>query len=156
MKAKLVLMVLGALFLLMSLLLFAEKHRMVTRRMGWECTGTSDTGNAKYLHIESAKFWFRDNPHFEERASGPSVCADLKAAGRPDVEMTFDTWGNSLQGLHGYDSVGLTAGGKTITLYESDSGGFHDDEPHFGNFSSSEDMKLHPDKYRSPVDTFRR
>jgi hypothetical protein len=124
--------------------------------MGWQCTGVFDTGNARYPHVESAKFWFRDNPHFEERASGPRLCADLVEAGKSDVAMTFDTWGSPFMGLHGYNTVGLAASGKTIALYGGESGGFHDDEPQKLPFSSVEDKKLHPNKYKFPVDTFRR
>ena len=54
-----------------------DQHRTITRPMGWKCVTVEDTGNVQYPYVEVAAFWFRDNPHFEERASGPGLCADL-------------------------------------------------------------------------------
>jgi hypothetical protein len=130
-----------------------DEHRVVICRMGWECIGVEDTIYPQYPHIESAKFWYRDNPRFEERASGPKLCLDLKASGASDVEMTFDAWGNRFQGLHGYDTTKLTANGKEIVLYGGESGGYHGD-PGYGNFDGVEDKRLHPEKYKFPVDPF--
>jgi hypothetical protein len=155
-RLVMVLPIVGVLVLLVLIWLLYDRHRTVTSRMGWQCAGASDTGNARYPHVETAIFWFRDNPRYHETASGPSLCADLSAAGKPDVDMTFDTWGNAFLGLHGYDTVALAANGKKIVLYGGESGGFHDDEPHYGNFNSDEDKKTHPEKYKFPIDTFRR
>jgi hypothetical protein len=119
----------AAVLLSAAAVLLEDQHRTIIRRMGWKCVSVQDTKYAQYPHVEVAAFWFRDNPHFEERASGPKLCADLQASGVPDVEMTFDTWGNRFWG-------------------------FHDDEPHFGSFSSAEDKKQHPAKYKFPIDTF--
>jgi hypothetical protein len=141
--------------LIAAALLFTDEHRSVTARMGWACVAVEDTGNAQYPHVETAKFWFRDNPRYEERASGPRLCSDLQSSGASDVEMTFDTWGTRLWGLHGYDITMLTANGKRVALYDSWNGGYHGD-PHYGNFNSDEDMKQHPEKYKFPIDTFRR
>lgn len=146
--------VISCLGLIAAASLLTDQHRSITRRMGWKCVGIEDTGNVQYPHVEVAAFWFRDNPHFEERASGPRLCADLRASGASDVEMTFDTWGNRFVGFHGYDTTKLTANGKEIILYDSLSGGFHDDEGHYGSFNSDEDKKLHPEKYKFPIDTF--
>lgn len=140
--------------LVTAFLLLTDEHRSVTARMGWACVAVEDTGNAQYPHVELAKFWFRENPRYEERATGPSLCADLKALGATDVEMTFDTWGNRIWGLHGYDTTKLTADGKEIALYGSESGGYHGD-PSYGNFNSVDDMKQHPEKYKFPIDTFK-
>lgn len=100
-----------------------DQHRTVTRRMGWKCIGVEDTKYPQYPHVEAAAFWFKDNPRYEEQASGPTLCADLKASGVSDVEMTFDTWGNRFIGLHGYNTTRLTANGKGIVIYDSSSGG---------------------------------
>jgi hypothetical protein len=131
-----------------------DQHRPITRCMGWKCVSVADTKYVQYPHVEVAAFWFRDNPHFEEQASGPRLCADLQASGASDVEMTFDTWGNRFWGFHGYDTTKLTANGKDIVFYDSSSGGFHDDEAHYGSFSSAQDKKQHPEKYKFPIDTF--
>ena len=112
--------------------LLVDQHRAITSRMGWKCVSVQDTAYIQYPHAEIAAFWFRDNPHYEEQASGPSLCADLRASKASDVEMTFDTWGNRFWGFHGYDTTKLAANGKQITLFDSSSGGFHDDEPHYG------------------------
>jgi hypothetical protein len=144
----------AAVLLSAAAFLLEDQHRTIIRRMGWKCVSVQDTKYAQYPHVEVAAFWFRDNPHFEERASGPKLCADLQASGVPDVEMTFDTWGNRFWGFHGYDTTKLTANGKEIVIYDSSSGEFHDDEPHFGSFSSAEDKKQHPAKYKFPIDTF--
>jgi hypothetical protein len=151
-----VILVVCSLCLITAVGLLVDQHRTITRRMGWKCVTVEDTRDVQYPHVEVAAFWFRDNPHFEEHASGPRVCADLRASGASDVEMTFDTWGNRFWGFHGYDTTKLTASGKEIVLYDSSSGGFHDDEGHYGSFSSTVDKKLHPEKYKFPIDTFTR
>jgi hypothetical protein len=141
--------------LITAVLLLTDEHRSVTARMGWECVTVEDTGNAQYPHVEEAKFWFRENPRYEERATGPRLCADLQASGASDVEMTFDTWGTRIWGLHGYDTEKLKANGKEIVLYGSESGGYHGDAG-YGSFNSVEDMKQHPEKYKFPIDTFKK
>jgi hypothetical protein len=146
--------VIGCLGLITTAGLLHDQHRTVTRRMGWKCVTVEDKGNVQRPHIEVAAFWFWDNPHFEERAMGPMLCADLQTSGVSDVEMTFDTWGNLFWGFHGYNTTKLTASGKEIVLYDNWSGGFHDDEGHYGSFSYVEDKKQHPEKYKFPVDTF--
>ena len=145
-----------ALGLLSAVGLLVDEHRTVTKQMGWKCVAVEDTELAQYRQVEEAAFWFRDNPRYEERATGPRLCADLQASGATDVEMTFDTWGNRFWGFHGYDTTKLTANGKDIALYDSSSGGFHDDEPHLGTFNSEEDKKQNPKKYKFPIDSFTR
>jgi hypothetical protein len=141
--------------LLLALCFFSDEHRSVTRRMGWLCTGIRDTTDPNFLHVESIKLWFVVNPHYEESASGPSLCADLRALGQPDVVVTFDTWGNKFMGLHGYNTTKISVGTKQLKVYGAESSGFHDDTGHYGNFNSEQDKKLHPEKYRFPLDTFR-
>ena len=121
--------------------------------MGWQCVGTENTGDAKFPHVESIKMWFLENTHFEERASGPSLCSDLTASGRPDVAVTFDVWGTRLNGLHGYDLKSIAVGQKQLRVYGSESGGFHGD-PSYGNYDSEVDRKKHPEVYRFPLDVF--
>lgn len=139
-----------------SLLTFVgcDQHQAVTKQMGWQCTGIADTGNARFPHVEGVKLWFLENPRYEERASGPSLCADLKASGFTDVAVTFDVWGNRIQGLHGYDLTGIAVGSKLLKVYGGESGGFHGD-PHYGDFDSAVDAKKHPEVYRFPIDVFR-
>ncbi len=122
--------------------------------MGWQCTGIIDTGDQKFPHIESVKLWFLENPHYEERASGPSLCADLERFHIPDVTVTFDVWGSRLQGLHGYNLVGITAGSMPLRVFGAESGGFHGD-PTYGNFDGKADAKKRPDVYRFPIDVFK-
>jgi hypothetical protein len=123
--------------------------------MGWRCVQTSDTNQPKYPHIETIDLWFIANPNYREIASGPSLCADLKSSGQPQVTVTFDTWGNRFTGLHGYDTIEMSSGKRQLKIYGTESGGFHDDTPHYGNFDSVQDKKIHPEKYRFPIDTFR-
>ena len=149
-----IVVVIGCICFITAAACLIDQHRPITRRMGWKCVSVADTKYVQYPHVEVAAFWFRDNPHFEEQASGPRLCADLQGSGASDVEMTFDTWGNRFWGFHGYDTTKLTANGKDIVLYDSSSGGFHDDEAHYGSFSSAEDKKQHPEKYKFPIDTF--
>ena len=143
---------LAAGFLLIST--GCDQHLLVTRQMGWQCTMVEDTGNAQFPHVEGVKMWFLENPRYEVRASGPSLCAELKAVGRPEVAATFKVWGNRIEGLHGWDLAGITAGSKTLTLYGSGSGGFHGD-PEYGNFDSKVDQRMHPEVYRFPLEVFR-
>lgn len=131
------------------------RHYSVTRRMGWQCTGIVNTANPKFPHIEDAKFWFIDNPHYEERASGPRLCTELRASHQAEADMTFDVWGNRFIGLKGYDTTGISVRGKQLELYGSESGGFHDPGPFYANFNSYRDQKLHPEKYRFPLDIFK-
>jgi hypothetical protein len=131
-----------------------DQHHSVTKEMGWQCTGTADTGNQTYPHVEGVKLWFLENPRYEERASGPSLCADLNSSGQPTVAVTFDVWGNRMQGLHGYDLTGITLGSKALKLYSSESGGYHGD-PRFGNFDSKADEEKHPEKYRFPLNVYK-
>ena len=132
-----------------------DQHRVVTRRMGWHCIGVRNTADPKLPRVESATFWFYDNPHFEELASGPSLCAALGRVPDANVQMTFDTWGNSRLGLHGYEILKLQVNGTPVMLYGTECGGFHDDEPHVGSFDSREDKRRDPAKYHFPIDTFR-
>jgi hypothetical protein len=69
--------------------------------------------------------------------------------------VTFDTWGNRFVGLHGYDTTAISVGAKRLQIYDTQQGGFHEDDPHYGNFDSEQDKKLHPEKYKFPIDTFR-
>jgi hypothetical protein len=133
-----------------------DEHRIVSRRMGWQCTGITNTSDPRQSHVESAKFWYIENPRYEERESGPTLCTDLEnASSNADVEMVFDTWGNTTLGLHGYDTIKLVINGKSTPLYGGESGGFHDYETHYGNFDGREDKRLHPEKYHFPPNTFR-
>jgi hypothetical protein len=131
-----------------------DEHRSVTKQMGWQCVGVVDTRDKKFPHVEGIKLWFLDNPHYEEHASGPQLCAELAASGRPDVAVTFDVWGNRFNGLHGYNLTTIAVRSKLLTLYGSESGGFHDDTWHYGNFDSKIDQKQHPEVYRFPLDVF--
>jgi hypothetical protein len=123
--------------------------------MGWQCVGVENTTSAKFPHIEAIKMWFLENPRFEERASGPDLCSELKTSGHDTVMATFDVWGTSISGLHGYNMIGLSAGAKQLKLYGSESGGYHDAGPHDGNFDSNADMKRHPELYHFPLDVFK-
>ena len=98
--------------------------------------------------------WFLENSHYEEGASGPSLCAGLQASGRPDVAVTFDVWGNKSMGLHGYNLSSISVGSNELKVYGSSSGGFHG-EPGYGNFDSKADEKQHPEVYRFPLEVFR-
>ena len=131
--------VIGCIGFITAAACLIDQHRTITRRMGWKCVSVADTKYAQYPHVEAA---------------GPRLCANLQGSGASDVEMTFDTWGNRFWGFHGYDTTKLTANGKDIVLYDSSSGGFHDDEAHYGSFSSADDKKQHPEKYKFPIDTF--
>ena len=70
------------------------------------------------------------------------------------MTVTFDVWGNKSGGLHGYDTIEIEAAGKKLQIYGSESGGYHDDTPHFGNFDSEADKRQHPELYHFPLDVF--
>lgn len=122
-----------------------NQHRSLTKQMGWQCIEVLDTGNPKFPHIEGIKMWFREDPHFEERASGPSLCRDLRRSGQADVAVTFDAWGFPGLGLRGYNIVGITIGSMPLTVWGSESGGFHGD-PTYGT--------TRPKMHRFPLDVF--
>ena len=68
---------------------------MVTGVGGFRLISPHSTrADRKFPHVEGVKLWFLENPRFEERASGPSLCADLERSKRRDVAVTFDVWGN--------------------------------------------------------------
>jgi hypothetical protein len=99
--------------------------------------------------------WFLENTHYEERATGPRLCADLEQSGKSAVAATFDVWGNGLQGLHGYNLTSIAIGSRKVEIYEGGGGGFHDDRVHIGNFNSEVDRKEHPDFYHFPLNVFK-
>jgi len=146
--------ILGTGLLLAGCFISDQRHS-VTKEMGWQCTGVTDTKYERFRHVESIKMWFLENPHYEERASGPHLCADLEQSGKPTVAATFAVWGNALQGLHGYDLTSIAIGSRKLEIYEGGGGGFHDDRPHFGNFNSEADKKEHPEFYRFPLEVFK-
>lgn len=143
--------------LLCSALLIAvfwDQHRSVTKRMGWQCVAIADTGNRKFPHMESIKMWFLENPRYEEHASGPHLCADLKATGRTDAAVAFDVWGTRVGGLHGYNMISIAVGSKQLRIYESESGGFHSDRFYGPSDTYEDDRRRHPELYRLPLDVF--
>lgn len=115
--------------LIFGLYYLSDNHYVVSRRMGWQCTGMYRTKNPRFPVVQDVKLWFLDNPHYEERASGPHLCEDLHSAGKPYADVTFDVWGNKLRGLHGYDGVSIEVDGKQFVTFGFESGGFHWDEP---------------------------
>ena len=141
--------------LLLAGCFISDQHRSVTKEMGWQCTGVTDTKDARFRHVESIKMWFLENPHYEERASGPRLCADLWQSAEPTVAATFAVWGNAPQGLHGYDLTSVAIGSRKLEIYEGGGGGFHDDRLHFGNFDSEADKKEHPEFYHFPLEVFK-
>jgi len=141
--------------LLLAGCFIADQHRSVTKEMGWQCTGVTDTKYERFPHVESIKMWFLENTHYEERATGPRLCADLEQSGKPTVAATFDVWGNGLQGLHGYDLTSIAIGSRKVEIYEGGGGGFHDDRVHIGNFNSEVDRKEHPEFDHFPLNVFK-
>ena len=115
--------------------------------------GSVDTGDRKFPHVESIKLWFLDNPRYEERASGPRLCAELTASGLSDAAVTFVVWGNRINGLHGYDLASISVRSKPLALYGSESGGFHDDTPHYGT-STAGSIKSSIRKYTGSLNVF--
>jgi len=104
--------------LLLAGCFIADHHRSVTKEMGWQCTGLTDTKYERFPHLESIKMWFLESAHYEERATGPHLCADLEQSGKPTVAATFDFWGNGLQGLHGYNLTSIDIGSRKVEIYE--------------------------------------
>ena len=121
----------------------SDEHRSVTEQMGWQCVSVQDTKQPKLPPVESITMWFLKNPRYEERASGPHLCADLKAAGQSSVAVTFDVWGNRIKGLHGYTGVRISAGSEPLKIYGIESGGFHDDAAYGGGYNSSQHLGAH-------------
>jgi len=68
------------------------------------------------------------------------------------VSVTFDVWGNKVNGLHGYNGAGMAVGSEQLKTYGFESGGFHDDTVHYGDY----DSKQHPDLDGFPLDVFKR
>jgi hypothetical protein len=86
--------------------------------------------------------WLRvRRSHYEERAPGPQLCAELTVSGKPGVAVAFDVWESRFNGLHGYNLTTICARSKLLILYGGESGGFHDDTPHYGNLGSKIDQK---------------
>ena len=123
--------------------------------MGWECIEQRGTLDRRFPHVESAKFWFIDNPRYEVQVSGPHLCTDLWESGQNSVAATFDVWGNIVLGLHGYYLKDIAAGNRRIEFFEMQSGGYHDPGPHYGDFNSETDRKQHPELYSFPLDIFK-
>jgi hypothetical protein len=125
-----------------------DEHRSVTEQMGWECILVEDTKSPKFPHVEEVELWFVRNPHFEERASGPRLCAELKEAGQTYVAVSFDVWGNRLRGLHGYNGTGVALGPKQLEVYSFGLNSYHTDTAHPSGLA-------YPDIHRFPLEVFR-
>ena len=53
--------------LLLAGCFISDQHRSATKELGWQCTGVTDTKDARFRHVESVKMWFLENPHYRER-----------------------------------------------------------------------------------------
>ena len=77
-----------------------DKHVHVTKEMAWECLpGKTDP---QYPDAEPVIFRYPEAPGFFDMASGRSLCQQLRASGRSTAKVTYDVWGSSFMGLHGY------------------------------------------------------
>lgn len=132
-----------------------DRHRSITKQMAWKCEGAEAMLERNLPRIEVVRLSFRENPRYWVRVSGPHLCADLGAAGQSSISATFDTWGNFIIGLHGYNLSGLNAGSRRIDFHDMESGGYTDATVHHGNFSDVEDSRQHPELYRFPLDVFK-
>ena len=130
-----------------------DDYRTVTEQMVWQCALVEDTKNARFPHVEGVKLWFVKNPHFEETASGPHLCAELKEAGQPYVTVTFEVWGNRFYGLHGYNETGMAVGSRQLVFYVYGAGlsSFHRDVEH----PEDEKRMEYSDIRRFPLEVFK-
>ncbi len=110
-----------------------DRHVTVTKAMTWACDAGFHDPQAPEL--EMLRLRFVENPKYEEDVAGPHLCSAVKG---PVVDATFDVWGNSAMGLHGYNPIALSERGRALPVFGwgGPNEGFHDDEPHWGNYQS--------------------
>lgn len=82
----------------------------VTKKMTWECA--PDRKMPQYPDAQPVRLRFVEDPQFEDVVSGRGLCDQLKGAGKREVDVGFEVWGNCRRGMNGYREV--TVDGKPI------------------------------------------
>lgn len=95
-----------ALICLLGLAVGCQRAIHVTEEMTWKCV-PEEYNPAYYAKPgEYVRFWFVENPHYEELESSKNFCAELRKANRPIVKVEFELWGYR-HNLHGYRFVSV-------------------------------------------------
>jgi hypothetical protein len=77
-----------------------DQHVHVTKEMAWECVPAErDPG---YPDAEPVMFRYAEDPEYFDLKSGRGLCQQLRSSGKSTVAVTYDVWGSSSRGLHGY------------------------------------------------------
>jgi len=77
-----------------------DRHVHVTKEMAWECVPAErDPG---YPDAEPVMFRYSEDPGYFDLASGRGLCEQVRSSGNRTVRVTYDVWGSSSGGLHGY------------------------------------------------------
>jgi hypothetical protein len=115
----------------------ADHHVSMTKRMYCECEIVKDKADPFRPHLEELRLVYHDNPRFEERLAGPSLCADLRRAGQQTADVTFDVWHNWKNGRGGYIIKKIMIGGKRREIFGTMIGGFHPDSRTYVEYTDS-------------------
>jgi hypothetical protein len=76
-------------------------HVFVSKEMTWECAPEHYMPDAP--DAQTVRLRFVEAPEFEEEVSGRGLCDKLKASGKTTVLVGYDTFGNSFDGLVGFN-----------------------------------------------------
>ena len=76
-------------------------HVFVSKEMTWECAPEHYMPDAPVA--QTVRFRFVEAPEYEEEVSGRGLCDKLKASGKTTVLVGYDTFGNSFDGLLGFN-----------------------------------------------------
>ena len=77
-----------------------DRHVHVTKEMAWECVPAER--DPAYPDAEPVMFRYAEDPDYFDLASGRGLCQQLRSSGKNTVRVTYDVWGSSSRGLHGY------------------------------------------------------
>jgi hypothetical protein len=73
-----------------------DRHVHVTKEMAWECLP------AEREIAKPVRFRYVEDPEYFDVVSGQGLCQRLQASAKRTAQVTYEVWGNSFQGLHGY------------------------------------------------------
>jgi hypothetical protein len=109
-------------FSVRAVLLFAllstgcDHHYRASFDMTWECT--PELNKPEYPNAQTVRLRFVQDPAYFEEIAGRGLCDELKASNQSVVNVEYDMWGNSFNGLHGFNEVSID--GRPIV----DAGGY--------------------------------
>jgi hypothetical protein len=76
-----------------------DRHVRATKEMAWECLPERDL---QYPEAEPVMFRYVEDPEYFDIASGRDLCQQLRNSGKSTARVTYEVWGSSFRGLHGY------------------------------------------------------